>query len=109
MLRDTGPETSLLYSGPWSKGQILSVKIPTARNSMGQPLMPEHEKQECSCSETKHSGSSVPKSNKEGTWLRNTKPKIKWAKSGKNHFLCLEKDEGTEVSRFFSLFTSFLA
>ena len=43
-LRDTCPEARLLYSGPWSKGSDSVCKNSTAKNSTGQPLMPENMK-----------------------------------------------------------------
>lgn len=56
--------------GHAARGQILSVEIPlpeiqcvTATNAK------EHEKPECSCSEAKHYGSSMPPSNKERAWV----------------------------------------
>lgn len=56
--------------GHGARGQILSVKIPLPEFNGTAANAREHEKHECSCSETQYLGSSMPKSNKEGTWLR---------------------------------------
>lgn len=57
--------------GRGARGQTPSGEIPlpeiqcvTAANAK------EHEKPECSCSETKYLGSSMPPNNKERAWLR---------------------------------------
>lgn len=87
LLRDTGPEAEAFFiQGHGARGQILSVKIP----------LPEIQWDSRWCQRTMKSRSVLalrlntqevlPKSNKEGTWLRNTKPKLSGQNQSKNPF-----------------------
>lgn len=53
------------------RGQSLSVEVPLPEiQCVTDTNAKEHEKPECSCSETKHLGSSMPQCNKERARLR---------------------------------------